>query len=83
VIVGVHSPEFEFEKKLSNVQAAIAQHGIHYPVAQDNRLSTWLNFSNRYWPAHYLIDKQGQVVYTHFGEGQYDVTENNIRYCSA
>ncbi|MFZ3017191.1 MAG: cytochrome c biogenesis protein DipZ [Gallionella sp.] len=80
VIVGVHSPEFEFEKKLSNVQAAIAQHGIRYPVAQDNRLSTWLNFNNRYWPAHYLIDRQGQVVYTHFGEGQYDVTENNIRY---
>lgn len=80
VIVGVHSPEFEFEKRLSNVQAAIAQHGIRYPVAQDNRLSTWLNFRNRYWPAHYLIDKQGQVVYTHFGEGKYDVTENNIRY---
>lgn len=80
VIVGVHSPEFEFEKKLSNVQAAIAQHGIRYPVAQDNRLSTWLNFRNRYWPAHYLIDRQGQVVYTHFGEGKYEVTENNIRY---
>ena len=80
VIVGVHSPEFEFEKKLSNVQAAIAQHGIRYPVAQDNRLSTWLNFRNRYWPAHYLIDQQGQVVYTHFGEGKYEVTENNIRY---
>jgi cytochrome c biogenesis protein CcdA/thiol-disulfide isomerase/thioredoxin len=80
VIVGVHSPEFEFEKKLSNVQAAIAQHGIRYPVAQDNRLSTWLHFNNRYWPAHYLIDRQGQVVYTHFGEGKYDVTENNIRY---
>jgi cytochrome c biogenesis protein CcdA/thiol-disulfide isomerase/thioredoxin len=80
VIVGVHSPEFEFEKKTANVEAAIAQHGIRYPVAQDNRLSTWLNFNNRYWPAHYLIDRQGQVVYTHFGEGKYDVTENNIRY---
>ncbi|WP_435626515.1 cytochrome c biogenesis protein DipZ [Candidatus Ferrigenium straubiae] len=80
VIVGVHSPEFEFEKKTDNVGAAIAQHGIRYPVAQDNRLSTWLNFNNRYWPAHYLIDRQGQVVYTHFGEGKYDVTENNIRY---
>jgi thiol-disulfide isomerase/thioredoxin len=80
VIVGVHSPEFEFEKSTANVEAAIAQHGIRYPVAQDNRLSTWLNFHNRYWPAHYLIDKQGQVVYTHFGEGKYDVTENNIRY---
>ena len=80
VIVGVHAPEFEFEKRTANVEAAIAQHGIRYPVAQDNRLSTWLNFKNRYWPAHYLIDKQGQVVYTHFGEGKYDVTENNIRY---
>jgi cytochrome c biogenesis protein CcdA/thiol-disulfide isomerase/thioredoxin len=80
VIVGVHSPEFEFEKQTANVREAIAQHGIRYPVAQDNRLSTWLNFRNRYWPAHYLIDKQGQVVYTHFGEGEYDVTENNIRY---
>ena len=80
VIVGVHSPEFEFERRTANVQAAIAQHGIRYPVAQDNRLSTWLNFRNRYWPAHYLIDKQGRVVYTHFGEGEYEVTENNIRY---
>ena len=44
------------------------------------RLSTWVNFNNRYWPAHYLIDRQGRVVYTHFGEGKYDVTENNIRY---
>lgn len=80
VIVGVHSPEFEFEKKLDNVKAAIAQHGIRYPVALDNRLSTWLNFNNRYWPAHYLIDREGKVVYTHFGEGKYEVTENNIRY---
>ncbi|MDD5241981.1 MAG: cytochrome c biogenesis protein DipZ [Sulfuricella sp.] len=80
VIVGVHSPEFEFEKKFDNVKAAIAQHGIRYPVAQDNRLATWVNFDNRYWPAHYLIDRDGKVVYTHFGEGEYDVTENNIRY---
>lgn len=80
VIVGVHAPEFEFEKNLANVQAAIAQHGIHYPVALDNNLDTWSNFANRYWPAHYLIDRNGRVVYTHFGEGGYDVTENNIRY---
>src|SRR5574340_896336 len=71
VIVGVHSPEFEFEKKPANVRDAIAQHGIRYPVALDNQLSTWVNFSNRYWPAHYLIDRQGSVVYTHFGEGKY------------
>jgi len=80
VIVGVHSPEFEFEKNVNNVKAAIAQHGIHYPVALDNKLDTWSNFDNRYWPAHYLIDRSGKVVYTHFGEGEYDVTENNIRY---
>lgn len=80
VIVGVHSPEFEFEKKLANVQGAITQYGIRYPVALDNHLSTWVNFNNRFWPAHYLIDRQGRVVYTHFGEGKYDVTENNIRY---
>jgi thiol-disulfide isomerase/thioredoxin len=80
VIVGVHSPEFEFEKKPDNVKAAIAQHGIRYPVALDNQLSTWLNFHNGYWPAHYLINQEGKVVYTHFGEGDYDVTENNIRY---
>ncbi len=80
VIVGVHAPEFEFEKKLENVKDAIAQHGIRYPVAQDNQLSTWVNFNNRYWPAHYLINREGQVVYTHFGEGKYDVMENNIRY---
>ena len=80
VIVGVHAPEFEFEKKLDNVKAAIAKHGIRYPVALDNNLSTWVNFENRYWPAHYLIDQDGRVVYTHFGEGKYDVMENNIRY---
>ena len=80
VIVGVHAPEFEFEKKPGNVEAAIAHHGILYPVALDNKLATWDNFNNRYWPAHYLINREGKVVYTHFGEGKYDVTENNIRY---
>jgi cytochrome c biogenesis protein CcdA/thiol-disulfide isomerase/thioredoxin len=80
VIVGVHAPEFEFEKSQSNVAAALEAHGIHYPVALDNALSTWVNFNNRYWPAHYLIDRAGRVVYTHFGEGEYDVTENNIRF---
>lgn len=80
VIIGVHSPEFEFEKKLDNVRAAVAKHGIRYPVALDNHFATWDNYHNRYWPAHYLIDRDGRVVYTHFGEGKYDVTENNIRY---
>lgn len=80
VIVGVHSPEFEFEKDAANVRNAVVARGIHYPVALDNHLDTWSNFHNRYWPAHYLIDRDGKVVYTHFGEGEYEVTENNIRY---
>jgi cytochrome c biogenesis protein CcdA/thiol-disulfide isomerase/thioredoxin len=79
VVVGVHAPEFEFEKDKTNVINAIARYGIKYPVAQDNNLDTWTNYNNRYWPAHYLIDKNGNVVYTSFGEGDYDVTENNIR----
>lgn len=80
VIVGVHAPEFEFEKNPENVKKAIALHHILYPVALDNKLDTWTNFNNLYWPAHYLIDQKGRVVYTHFGEGEYDVTENNIRF---
>lgn len=80
VIIGVHSPEFEFEKNQKNVAAALISHNIAYPVALDNNLDTWVNFHNRYWPAHYLIDKTGNVVYTHFGEGAYDITENNIRF---
>jgi cytochrome c biogenesis protein CcdA/thiol-disulfide isomerase/thioredoxin len=80
VIIGMHSPEFVFEKSIPNVKSAIAQHHIEYPVALDNRLSTWQNFNNRYWPAHYLIDQTGQVVYTHFGEGDYQITEHNIQF---
>lgn len=78
-IIGIHAPEFAFEKKLENVQKAVKRFGIHYPVALDNDLTSWGNFKNQYWPAHYLIDRQGRVVATHFGEGNYDVTENNIR----
>lgn len=80
VIVGVHAPEFEFEKDPANVALALKARGIRYPVGLDNGLATWLAFKNRYWPAHYLIDREGRVVYTHFGEGKYDVTESNIRY---
>lgn len=80
VVVGVHAPEFEFEKSASNVKAAVMTHHIHYPVALDNKLDTWVNFKNRYWPAHYLINREGQVVYTHFGEGNYAQTEHNIRH---
>lgn len=80
VIIGVHAPEFEFEKDIGNVSAAVKRYGIVYPVQLDNQLGTWANYNNQYWPAHYLIDQNGQVVYEHFGEGEYAVTENNIRY---
>lgn len=80
VIVGVHAPEFEFEKDRANVEAAVRKYGLTYPVALDNAFGTWSAYENRYWPAHYLIDRDGNVVYTHFGEGAYAKTENNIRH---
>ncbi len=79
VIIGVHTPEFEFEKKLSNVQDAVKSFDITYPVALDNTYSTWQNYSNHYWPAHYVIDQDGFIKETHFGEGGYLETENAIR----
>ncbi len=79
VVVGVHTPEFDFEKDTGNVQDAIKHFGIHYPVAQDNEYATWRAYNNQYWPAEYLIDKNGDIVHVHFGEGEYDITENAIR----
>jgi cytochrome c biogenesis protein CcdA/thiol-disulfide isomerase/thioredoxin len=79
VIIGVHTPEFAFEHETSNVRAAVKRLGIAYPVVQDNRYKTWDNYANQYWPAEYLIDKQGHVRHTHFGEGEYDQTESLIR----
>lgn len=79
VILGVHSPEFEFEKNPQNVKKAIEDFGIEYPVVQDNNFATWQAYSNRYWPAKYLIDKDGKVRYVHFGEGNYDETEKAIQ----
>ena len=79
VVVGVHTPEFPFEKSTANVQAAIKRFDIRYPVAQDNRYATWSAYHNRYWPALYLVDAQGKIVYQHFGEGQYAETEAAIR----
>lgn len=79
VVIGVHTPEFAFEKVSSNVEDAIKRFNIHYPVAQDNDYGTWNAYNNSYWPAEYLIDQKGNVVYTHFGEGNYDHTENAIR----
>lgn len=79
VVIGIHTPEFAFEKDKGNVQKAIQRFKINYPVAQDNDYKTWGAYNNKAWPAHYLIDKEGNIVYKHFGEGKYDVTENNIR----
>jgi cytochrome c biogenesis protein CcdA/thiol-disulfide isomerase/thioredoxin len=78
-IVGVHTPEFDFEKKASNVAASIEQKGVRYPVVQDNDYGTWNAWGNNAWPAHYLIDAKGQVRYTHLGEGEYKETEAAIR----
>ena len=80
VIIGVHSPEFAFEKDLKNVQHAIKENNIQYPVVQDNNLSTWSAYNNQYWPAKYIIDKNGFIRATHFGEGNYDETEKIIQY---
>ena len=79
VIVGVHAPEFAFERVSSNVRSAVKRLGIRYPVAQDNDFQTWRAYDNDYWPAKYLIDKTGRVRYTHFGEGAYGETESWIR----
>lgn len=79
VVVGVHTPEFAFEKDTKNVLQAIEQYNIHYPVAQDNDYATWNAYSNRYWPAEYLIDAKGVIRRVHFGEGEYDKMEQAIQ----
>jgi cytochrome c biogenesis protein CcdA/thiol-disulfide isomerase/thioredoxin len=79
VVVGVHTPEFPFEKEAGNVEQAIASNDLTYPVAQDNDYGTWNAYGNQYWPAKYLIDTRGRVRYVHFGEGEYDTTERAIR----
>ncbi|MCB0860318.1 MAG: cytochrome c biogenesis protein DipZ [Solirubrobacterales bacterium] len=78
-IVGVHTPEFPFERDAGNVSDAISRAGIKYPVAQDNDYGTWDAYGNQYWPAEYLIDSRGRIRHTHFGEGGYDETEQSIR----
>ena len=79
VVIGVHAPEFAFERDPANVRKAVADLGIRYPVALDNNLAIWRAFNNRYWPAHYLADAQGRIRYHHFGEGSTDETEAAIR----
>jgi hypothetical protein len=79
VVIGVHSPEFDFEKDRDNVREAIQRLGITYPVAVDNRHATWNAWHNQYWPAQYLIDQDGRLIGHHYGEGDYLRMENAIR----
>jgi thiol-disulfide isomerase/thioredoxin len=79
VVIGVHAPEFAFEKKIDNVKKAVADLGIAYPVAIDNDYAIWRGFHNEYWPAHYFIDAEGRIRHHHFGEGEYDESERVIQ----
>jgi thiol-disulfide isomerase/thioredoxin len=79
VVISVHSPEFDSERDIENVKRYVGEHGITYPVAIDNDFATWKNYNNRYWPAMYLIDKQGVIRYVHIGEGEYGLTEQKIQ----
>jgi len=78
-IIGIHTPEFDFEKVYDNVQKAVTKEGIKFPVVLDNDYSTWQAYGNRYWPRKYLIDIDGYIVYDHIGEGAYDETEQKIQ----
>lgn len=79
VVVGIHSPEFEFEKDESNVRRAVEKHGIGYPVVMDNDKETWDAFKNRYWPHRFLADHEGYIRYDHIGEGAYPETERVVQ----
>jgi cytochrome c biogenesis protein CcdA/thiol-disulfide isomerase/thioredoxin len=79
LVIGVHTPEYGFERIIDNVRDKVKEYGITYPVAIDNNYAIWRNFDNQYWPAHYIIDAKGQVRYTHFGEGSYDTQEKVIQ----
>lgn len=78
VVLGIHAPEFAFERDSDNVKKAVKKYGLTYPIALDNGFKLWRAYRNRYWPAFYLIDKQGMVRYTHFGEGRYKEMEAAI-----
>ncbi len=78
VVIGVHSPEFSYERSVANVQNYIREHAIKYPVVIDNDFKTWKRYSNRYWPAMYLVDKRGIMRYLRVGEGGYEQTEKQI-----
>jgi cytochrome c biogenesis protein CcdA/thiol-disulfide isomerase/thioredoxin len=79
VVIGIHAPEFAFEKDLRNVRREVRNLGIKYPVAVDNDYALWRAFGNQYWPAHYFVDAKGDIRHTHFGEGEYDESERVIQ----
>ncbi len=79
VVIGVHAPEFAFERNIDNVRKAVHDLGVDYPVAIDNNYAIWRAFDNEYWPAHYFADAKGQIRYEHFGEGEYDQSERVIQ----
>ena len=79
VVVGIHTPEFPFERSAVNVQAALKRHGVTYPVAQDNDSATWNAWRNQYWPAQHIVDQHGNIVFSHAGEGQYEEIERTVR----
>ena len=79
IIIGVHTPEFEFEKEIKNIKKSVEKHNLQYPIVLDNDFKIWDEFKNRYWPAKYLFNSKGEIVYTHFGEGGYVEAEKEIR----
>jgi thiol-disulfide isomerase/thioredoxin len=78
-VIGVHTPEIAFERKVSNIRSAMKRHGINYPVAVDNNFQTWKAYNNEYWPHLFLANRQGKIVYDHIGEGAYQETERTIQ----
>ena len=79
VVIGVHTPEFAYEKNIANVKRALSDLDLSFPVAVDNDFAIWRSFQNNYWPAHYFIDAKGQIRFHHFGEGEYDKSERVIQ----
>lgn len=79
VIVGVHTPEFQYERRRENVESAVSAAGLEYPIAMDSRNSTWKLYGNHYWPRQTLIDADGRIRYEHVGEGGYEEIESNIQ----
>jgi len=79
VVIGVHSPEFAYEKNIDNVRKAVVDLGVSFPVAVDSNFAIWRAFGNQYWPAHYFVDAAGNIRFHHFGEGEYDKSEQVLR----